>query len=433
MLTPPQVLPLLAHEDVLVRELAAQYLSKCHDPAPATAGDALRAFDRFAEGPLSYLRGLIAALPATPEDVAEMLRRLEGGVNEDLADTLHRALSDLSIPTAQAMEAAIKQAAYVPEEVREHVWFRVRQAEHTPEDLWAKLLDMAAKDQAAYEGGYKAPFTKLSSDSVILALARHPGFAAPRVLEILSDASIQDAREEYAVQLAGALRLETAVPILVEKLKIDADLLRERVNDALTAIGTVEVVRRLREMIPGEEWHVRLFADDPLERIKCPEAEEALLELLALEESEDLRTNLAYSLSLQVSERGFPFIEQMVLDDSYDGQMAALDESLCALAIIFGRTFPKADPLRARIDQRRADQARRMTDPAFMMSRMAGLMSETDSADDPLLDATANNRLEVMPPTLPPQQPMRNPHAKVGRNDPCPCGSGKKYKKCCGP
>ena len=20
---------------------------------------------------------------------------------------------------------------------------------------------------------------------------------------------------------------------------------------------------------------------------------------------------------------------------------------------------------------------------------------------------------------------------KVGRNDPCPCGSGKKYKKCC--
>ncbi len=22
--------------------------------------------------------------------------------------------------------------------------------------------------------------------------------------------------------------------------------------------------------------------------------------------------------------------------------------------------------------------------------------------------------------------------AKVGRNDPCPCGSGRKFKKCCG-
>ena len=25
-----------------------------------------------------------------------------------------------------------------------------------------------------------------------------------------------------------------------------------------------------------------------------------------------------------------------------------------------------------------------------------------------------------------------NKEPKVGRNDPCPCGSGKKYKKCCG-
>jgi preprotein translocase subunit SecA len=24
------------------------------------------------------------------------------------------------------------------------------------------------------------------------------------------------------------------------------------------------------------------------------------------------------------------------------------------------------------------------------------------------------------------------PLEKIGRNDPCPCGSGKKYKKCCG-
>jgi len=27
--------------------------------------------------------------------------------------------------------------------------------------------------------------------------------------------------------------------------------------------------------------------------------------------------------------------------------------------------------------------------------------------------------------------PVRHEGAKVGRNDPCPCGSGKKYKKCC--
>ena len=31
-----------------------------------------------------------------------------------------------------------------------------------------------------------------------------------------------------------------------------------------------------------------------------------------------------------------------------------------------------------------------------------------------------------------PQQPVRRETPKIGRNDPCSCGSGKKYKKCCG-
>ena len=31
-----------------------------------------------------------------------------------------------------------------------------------------------------------------------------------------------------------------------------------------------------------------------------------------------------------------------------------------------------------------------------------------------------------------PRPVVSNPTTDVGRNDPCPCGSGKKYKKCCG-
>ncbi|OQX63747.1 MAG: preprotein translocase subunit SecA [Desulfococcus sp. 4484_241] len=30
------------------------------------------------------------------------------------------------------------------------------------------------------------------------------------------------------------------------------------------------------------------------------------------------------------------------------------------------------------------------------------------------------------------KEPVRRKNEKIGRNDPCPCGSGKKYKKCCG-
>ena len=28
-------------------------------------------------------------------------------------------------------------------------------------------------------------------------------------------------------------------------------------------------------------------------------------------------------------------------------------------------------------------------------------------------------------------EPIRNRGEKVGRNDPCPCGSGRKFKQCC--
>ncbi len=36
-------------------------------------------------------------------------------------------------------------------------------------------------------------------------------------------------------------------------------------------------------------------------------------------------------------------------------------------------------------------------------------------------------------PLPPPVQPIEADKSKeVGRNDPCPCGSGKKFKKCCG-
>jgi len=32
----------------------------------------------------------------------------------------------------------------------------------------------------------------------------------------------------------------------------------------------------------------------------------------------------------------------------------------------------------------------------------------------------------------PSARPTIRPKAKVGRNQPCPCGSGKKFKRCCG-
>jgi preprotein translocase subunit SecA len=65
-----------------------------------------------------------------------------------------------------------------------------------------------------------------------------------------------------------------------------------------------------------------------------------------------------------------------------------------------------------------------------------GYLSGTAS---PPADATATRPEEApgapagagAPPPGGPR-PVRRSEPKVSRNDPCPCGSGKKYKKCCG-
>jgi uncharacterized protein YchJ len=49
-----------------------------------------------------------------------------------------------------------------------------------------------------------------------------------------------------------------------------------------------------------------------------------------------------------------------------------------------------------------------------------------DELDDNDLDREELEEDDYYPETFVRAEP------KIGRNEPCPCGSGKKYKKCCG-
>jgi preprotein translocase subunit SecA len=52
--------------------------------------------------------------------------------------------------------------------------------------------------------------------------------------------------------------------------------------------------------------------------------------------------------------------------------------------------------------------------------------------DDHLENATMNNPTVDTVEGEGAKQPVVNNGPEIGRNDPCPCGSGKKYKNCCG-
>jgi hypothetical protein len=65
------------------------------------------------------------------------------------------------------------------------------------------------------------------------------------------------------------------------------------------------------------------------------------------------------------------------------------------------------------------------------------LLGEEDNPIPVIPFASRSKSLPTVPqqqnlPGLPSQKESLPPYPKISRNAPCPCGSGKKYKKCCG-
>ena len=55
--------------------------------------------------------------------------------------------------------------------------------------------------------------------------------------------------------------------------------------------------------------------------------------------------------------------------------------------------------------------------------------------DENVIETDLSRAAEDFHPTEEVEEIARLPEQhgeKIGRNDPCPCGSGKKYKQCCG-
>ena len=59
------------------------------------------------------------------------------------------------------------------------------------------------------------------------------------------------------------------------------------------------------------------------------------------------------------------------------------------------------------------------------------LLQDPDSGKEAIKEPVKQQRLNYNRGEGSSSQPVRRAK-KVGRNDPCPCGSGKKFKKCCG-
>ncbi len=113
------------------------------------------------------------------------------------------------------------------------------------------------------------------------------------------------------------------------------------------------------------------------------------------------------------------------------------DESVCGLKEIEEGFAGKRPPIAGWDRPLGIDLWEQVKTWAFF-NEVEGRPVETDEDDDDELDDLLDD--DELPDGLawarpvdsePPQTVVRTT-PKVGRNDPCPCGSGKKFKKCCG-
>ncbi|TYS89420.1 hypothetical protein FZC88_14960 [Rossellomorea aquimaris] len=191
--------------------------------------------------------------------------------------------------------------------------------------------------------------------------------------------------------MAGEIREESVIPQLVSLFKNEEaeDLLLEEVANALVKIGTDQVVHEVEKVaLYGNTYFYTL---DVLGRIKSAEAEQALLRLFDQTANITAKTLISDYLCQQLSTDAIPKIEAFI-EEGYDENMLCLEESLYVNCVMNGIVHPKLTQWKSLIEE-----------------------VEKHSLDEQPLLVT---------------QPVQT-EDKVGRNDPCPCGSGKKYKKCC--
>ncbi|MBY0099582.1 YecA family protein [Mesobacillus maritimus] len=220
--------------------------------------------------------------------------------------------------------------------------------------------------------------TEREIEAVIQAELKEPSFSFDGILN---------------VYMIGRLKLEQFIPTLACLLDRDDDVLLDEVSVALIRFQSDEVVKEVKPYLLKDESII--FAASVVENIKSDLAVEALREAYHQVEEEDSQDLLIEALCHQFSEQALPEIREHMEKEYFSG-LVDIEQAVYSYFAILGLEHPDLEEWRKVAMERELD---------FRSGSEQGKMLQS--------------------------VPVHN-ETKVGRNDPCPCGSGKKYKKCCG-
>ncbi len=381
MLNPEQVKPFLCHPEKVVREQAARYFEESYSRDPELMPLVLRSCQMYGENENSLLLALASRFKQSETTLRAVLERLPWAADKDVNAYWHYSIIMAHAdPTLLArLMPELRENQYLRPEIVHWIEQRLDIVNWNSERLWTELSAFWRAGTGKYvneiDFGYGL--------TLVESIARNGDTPAEAVLTRLRETPAGYA-EIYLVVLAGLMALEDAVPVLIAKMRTGSDLCQKEVGDALVRIGTDEVVRQLQDCFSNEDWDFRLSASSVFGRIRSPAAEQALLEVIPKEPDLTVKTNLADGLCRLMSERGLHLVRETIRD-GYDSGLLDLDEFLYTTSVILGleRVVPR------------------------------------------LVEASGASSL-----FLPPEPPIPASSRKIGRNAPCPCGSGKKFKKC---
>ena len=426
----------ILHPDIEIRDRATRYFAKSSSPDVSIMPLVIQAVETYGRQNDAYrLIGKSRALPQTEATIDWIIDEL----NDEQSDQYENYTYNLSMVVVKAdpallllKESDILESLHFLPYLHASFSERLQMLSWDEATCWQKLEDFceAGKDKQNVND------VNLSYGiRIVEALARYGDDCEEKVRALLSR-TIDDYRhnpmkwmEPLVVRLAGESHLDSTVPWIVAKLIADGgDLGNEECAEALARIGTSAVIEAVAGAYPNAPFHFRLYATGPLENIHTDLAVEKCLTLLRHEQDEQIRRDLAHTLLSQFALEGIEEIRQMLVRRELDFDSRGLRNYLVETCTIMGERFPEYDEWLATEKVEKTEHWRRVKeledDPAgllqFAFEKLTGKKTEKPKAPMSLPPAS---RLAL------PQIPA--PKQEFGRNDPCPCGSGKKFKKCC--
>lgn len=439
-----QIKQAILHPEQAVRQLAVNYFCNSFSRDKAVLPLIIEALEKYGHAESPYLLCDARNIPQTGETVAWCMDRLREDVGDDLEWQKFQlevswALAAADPELLQEHLAEIIELPGFEAELCADLQERVLLFSESPESLWQELEIFCERDKSIEFIDELADLPRALR--VVEALARHGEPVAERALSLLETTEeIEDytdnpltIMEGLAIRLAGEMRLASATGLLIKKFHTWNEWLIGECERALTKIGTENVAKEFTKDAPLNDWDYVIWLSSLLGNIHTDFCVEKSLELLESTTDEELKTLFGEAAVSHFATEAVEPVRNIIKTVDFCPDVLELRNDLVASATALEIEFPEYEQWKREsqdeefFEQLVADTIYDFA-PTINVDGAEWDADDDEWEDDEIEEEFADDKDYESPSIL---APIVRDEPKVGRNAPCPCGSGKKFKKCC--